>query len=93
MMRVTLALVALALGCSPIPSPVPAPPPTSCSGNPAECACSRLCALGCTECRPNCAAIINHILADRLMVFSPECVASAPDVAAVRDCPSVECKQ
>jgi len=87
--------------CQPIPDPEP-PAPVVDAGTedvvdlrcdtPAECACARLCLLDCVECRPECVQSIEKIVADRIMVFSPECVSGALTVEAVRDCPGVKCR-
>lgn len=100
-----LALFSPLLGCSGVPQPPPgeydagaqeAAPEASqdvaepCP-DPVACACQNLCDLGCSECDPGCQGAIEQILVDRVMIFSPECVAGAKTKAAVRFCPGIWC--
>lgn len=84
-----LPIVLLLCACSPKPDPVPLPP-SYCAT--VECACVRLCQLGCPECQPECEETLLHVMAARLTHVDPGCMASAGTKAEMRQCPAVTCE-
>lgn len=102
---IVMTAVSLAAECPPSPAP-PGPdasdagPPVARdasapvdASSPSATACANLAALGCTEGKAaNCAATIDHVLAEHLTTVNVACLSGAKTKAAAHACGFVECR-
>jgi hypothetical protein len=92
-------------GCPPTPNPPPndadaSQPAPQYDADPGDAslaalrACANLKMLGCQEGqKERCGETVDRVLETKITPFDIECVASAPNVEAVRKCPAIQCKK